>query len=141
MEGQWLGRYAGTNAGTIFVDLDDVGERVEGHAFLFDDAELPGRMVPLKMPRGTKHEMKVHVIPLRPGHGAIISRDELAKLAPDVIFPTDAIVKIERTATLLKVSWTTNIDTSGSASIKQSQADRPSAYRPRRDVKNWKSFK
>ena len=42
MNGQWLGRYSGSNTGTLFINLDDIGTCYSGSAFAYnDDASLP----------------------------------------------------------------------------------------------------
>jgi hypothetical protein len=37
MNGQWLGRYSGTNSGTLFINLDDMGSHYAGNVFAYDD--------------------------------------------------------------------------------------------------------
>jgi hypothetical protein len=42
MRGQWLGAYSGTNSGFVTVDIDEVGNRFWGYAYLWDnDPALP----------------------------------------------------------------------------------------------------
>jgi hypothetical protein len=42
MNGQWLGRYSGTNNGTLFINLDEMGSHYAGNVFAYDDnAYLP----------------------------------------------------------------------------------------------------
>jgi hypothetical protein len=36
MRGQWLRTYSGTNSGTVTVDVDEVGNRFRGCAYLFE---------------------------------------------------------------------------------------------------------
>jgi hypothetical protein len=37
MNGQWLGRYTGTNSGTLVIELDDMETHYEGRAYAYDD--------------------------------------------------------------------------------------------------------
>jgi hypothetical protein len=37
MRGQWLGTYTGTNSGTATVDVDEIGNRFRGYAYLFEN--------------------------------------------------------------------------------------------------------
>ena len=37
LNGQWIARYRGTNAGLLIVELDDLGDHYEGSGVLFDD--------------------------------------------------------------------------------------------------------
>jgi hypothetical protein len=41
MAGQWLGKFTGTNAGDLILDLDDYGDYVAGHALAFDADAQP----------------------------------------------------------------------------------------------------
>ena len=37
MNGQWVGRFAGTNSGLLIIDLDGMGAHYEGRACAYDD--------------------------------------------------------------------------------------------------------
>jgi hypothetical protein len=58
----------------------------------------------------------------------------------NVKVPNSADVKCEWDGTNLKISWLTDIGTSGSADIAKSEADRPSTYKPL-PVSTWEEFK
>src|SRR5215469_1382490 len=40
MNGQWVGRYAGTNSGLLIIDLDGMGAHYEGRACAYDDNQF-----------------------------------------------------------------------------------------------------
>jgi hypothetical protein len=42
MQGQWIGRYSGTNTGDAVLELDPVGPNFEGRIYVYDDRmDLP----------------------------------------------------------------------------------------------------
>ena len=142
MEGQWIGDFSGSNAGTAVLDIDDAGGHYEGHAYLFDNTGIPSSLVPLRTShRGSKHALAVNVMPIHAGAGVVIPREALARDFPNVIFPKTATAQLERRARTMQVSWQTDIGTHGSAVLRPSKAEKKSEYRPRRDVKTWKQFK
>jgi hypothetical protein len=51
MNGQWIGRYSGTNSGLLVIDLDDMATHYEGRAFAYDDnLSLPSTFAFIKTP-------------------------------------------------------------------------------------------
>jgi hypothetical protein len=67
--------------------------------------------------------------------------NDLAALFPGIVFPTTASVDLNFLDTTLKVSWTTDIGTSGSAEITRKRADDPTDYQPLTQVAKWEEFK
>jgi hypothetical protein len=52
MQGQWLGRYSGTNMGEAIVELDDVGDHYEGKAYVIDDQpQMPSTLAYIALPK------------------------------------------------------------------------------------------
>ena len=46
LSGQWVGRYSGSNSGTLVIEIDDAGDHYEGVACVWDDnAQLPSSLV------------------------------------------------------------------------------------------------
>jgi hypothetical protein len=42
LQGQWIGRYSGTNTGDAVLELDAVGPNFEGWVYIYDDRqEIP----------------------------------------------------------------------------------------------------
>jgi hypothetical protein len=143
MNGQWLGRYTGTNSGTIIIELDDMGTHYEGRAFAYDDnISMPSTFALIKTDNkeSTLH-LNILLYPIDHRTGNPTTWNELAALFPGSVFPTTASVDLNLSDTTLKVSWTTNIGTSGSAEITRKRADDPTDYQPLTEVTKWEEFK
>jgi len=143
MNGQWLGRYNGTDSGTLVIEFDDMGTHYEGQAFAYnDDVDMPGTLALLKTTgKEAVVHLRVELYPIDPRTGDPTTWNQLASLLPNVVFPTYADVDFEFAGETLKVSWKTNIATSGSAEITRRRADAPSEYHPIPSVTNWEKFK
>jgi hypothetical protein len=143
MNGQWLGRYSGSNVGTLVIELDDMGTHYEGRAFAYDDnTDLPGTFALLKT--ATKENglhLRLPLFPIDPRTDDPTTWNQIASLFPNVVFPVFADVDLDFAGDTLKVSWKTNIETSGSATITRSRADAPTDYQPLSDVTHWEQFK
>jgi hypothetical protein len=85
--------------------------------------------------------LRVQLSPIDPRTGDPTTWNQLASLFPNVIFPCYADVDFEFADDTLKVSWKTNIETSGSVEISRSKADAPSEYLQLASVTNWEQFK
>ena len=99
INGQWLGRYSGSNSGRLVVDFDDLGTHYEGRAFAYDDTHpsLPATFSFIKTPdKGGKFALCVDLLPVNPRSGdPVLSWDQVAALfPPGVAFPRKANVNI-----------------------------------------------
>jgi hypothetical protein len=143
MSGQWLGPYTGTNPGTLIIELDDMGTYYEGRTFAYDDnPAMPSTFAFIKTAnKESALHLDIRLYPIDPGTGNPTTWDELATRFPGIVFPTTASVGLNFTDTTLKVSWTTNIGTSGSAEITRKRADAPTDYQPLPEVTKWEEFK
>jgi hypothetical protein len=72
MNGQWLGRYSGSNSGRLVIDFDDVGTHYEGRAFAYDDnyPSLPATFAFIKTPsKASTFELCLDLLPVNPRTG------------------------------------------------------------------------
>ncbi|MES2769900.1 MAG: FRG domain-containing protein [Bdellovibrionota bacterium] len=143
MNGQWLGRYDGSNSGTLIIDLDDCGTHYEGYAYAYDhNINLPSTYAPITTPdKSNTVNLTVHFSPLNPSSGNPLTPAELQKFYPGTVFGTEAKVTLEHENSLLKIEWKTDIGTWGKCVLPKSKASEPSYYSPLDNVKNWKQFK
>jgi hypothetical protein len=51
MNGQWIGTYSGTNAGTVVADLDDIGTSYAGIVFAYDNESAPRTFAYVELPK------------------------------------------------------------------------------------------
>jgi hypothetical protein len=147
MNGQWLGKYTGTNSGSLVIDFDDMGTHYEGCAFAYDDNNsMSASFIYTKTPdKSGIFELCLDILPVNPRTGdPVPSWDQVAALFPPTItFPRRVTVNVslEEKGKTLRVSWKTDIGTFGSAALPKSRAGEPSEYKPHPDVSNWEQFK
>ena len=144
MNGQWIGAYTGSNTGTIVIEIDDMDDHYFGYAHVYDSSRtLPNSFVVINAPKNTdKFSLNLQIYPLDPRNGMPTQWDQVKSLySEDVIFPQTAEVHFDLSGDCLEVSWKTNIETTGSAKLPKSQADKSSEYKPDSSIQNWKDFK
>jgi hypothetical protein len=144
MNGQWIGRYAGTNSGLLVIDLDDVGTHYEGIACAYDDdPSLPGTCVYIKtVDKQNSFQDRLRLLPIDPRTGEPATWDKFVTVFEStVVVPDYADVRLDFNNDILSVIWTTNINTSGSAAIARTKANSPTEYQPMPEVNNWEQFK
>ncbi len=143
MEGQWIGRFAGTNPGNAIVDVDPVLAGFDVSAQVFDDnPSLPGILARFMVPAGSPtFETEVDLRPLDPRRGWLLLPDDLQEVFPGVVVPATATVKINHAPERMQVSWTTTVGTAGGGDLLPSQVCQPSKCPVVPEVKDWRSFK
>jgi hypothetical protein len=144
MNGQWIGRYSGTNSGQLVIDLDDMDTHYEGRAFAYDDnPSLPGMCAFIKTPdKSSTFQLSLDLLPVDPRTGDPSSWDQLKTLFPqDVVSPRRAEVSISRNDYTLNVSWKTDIETTSLAELPKTRASEPTEYKPLPEITNWADFK
>lgn len=142
MKGQWIGRYEGTNSGTIVVNVDELPTSFRGVAYLSEgDPTLPPTAAVFQTPtKANNQRIKVEVAPVHPHTRFIDSWDRVKALyAPDVVVPKSADADITWTEDSLKLEWQTDIGTKGSCTLPKSKAGQPSELAA--TTKNWEEFK
>jgi hypothetical protein len=143
MNGQWVGRYTGTNSGDLFIDLDDDGTSFRGRATVSnDDRQLPVAVASIKTPdRSPECTICVDLFYNDPRTGDPKPWDQVSAFFPaNTIVSSRAVVKLKFAGSSLAVDWTTDIG-HGRANLPKSSADQPSAYRPISNVTTWNEFK
>lgn len=144
MNGQWIGKFQGSNSGTLVLDLDDRGSYFEGYAYAYADTdELPSTYVYIKtIDKRPTIEGKVSIFPLDPKLGGPTTWEKISGMFPaGTAHGKMADVKIIYHGKTLEVSWTTDIGATGSAILPASRADDPTEYTPLPEVTNWRQFK
>jgi hypothetical protein len=71
MNGQWLGRYSGSNTGKLFINLDDMGSHYAGNVFAYNDnTSLPHTYAYVRTPdKSRSHHLCLDLAPLHPQTG------------------------------------------------------------------------
>jgi hypothetical protein len=144
MNGQWLGRYTGSNTGTLFINLDDMGSYYAGNVFAYDDnTSLPYTYTYVRTPdKSSFHHLCLDLAPLHPHTGEPSNWNQVIPLfAPNIGSPKRAEMDFQFDEKGLKVRWKTDIETVGSADITKTRAGEPSEYEPLAEVNSWATFK
>jgi FRG domain len=142
LSGQWIGYADGTNQGLTTFELDDCGEELRGHAYLFEGFEAPGSLVPISIRNSpTSVNIEVPVYPFDPRTSRVLGQPEFAQLFPEFAFPTTAKIGLKLTGGKLQANWQTDIGTGGYSNLKASRADRKSEYNADPKVGSWADFK
>jgi hypothetical protein len=146
VNGQWVGRYTGTNAGLLVIDLDDMGTYYQGSAYAYDDNKtLPSTYAFVRTTdKSSTTTLKVAIFPLdgRTNVGTPATWEQVASIyPPGTAFPRQADVNISTDGAVLKVDAATDIGTSITAEIPKSRAGEPTEYEPLPGVTTWEAFK
>ncbi len=144
MNGQWMGQYAGSNTGSIIVNMDDRDDHYEGMAFLIDsNSKLPAIAASVKTnDKARTIQLKTSTIrSINPHTLFIDSWESVKEFYPDVTFPNEADVKGDWNEERLILNWATNIGTSGWATLPKSKAGTPSENIPLVKITDWESYK
>jgi hypothetical protein len=142
MNGQWIGTYTGTNAGTIILNIDNIGNGFHGMAYLNEsNLGMPSTAAVFEV-QSTSQEFKfktLAIFPINPSTGLPDSWESLKALFPNVTPPKEAECEGIWDEVSLRISWKTDIGTFGSATIPRSKATAPSQITPR--VMTWSEYK
>jgi hypothetical protein len=144
MQGQWIGKYQGTNAGLAILELDEVGDQFEGRAYMYDDrADLPATFAFVKIPNGKAQYSipEVHLLPLDPITGDVTEWALISNRFPGVTFPTKARTDWTINENDIRITWNTNIGTSGVATVTKVDGARPSDLLPISSINSWDEFR
>lgn len=144
MNGQWIGKYAGSNSGEIIVNLDEMSDHYKGVAFLKDEnKQLPLIVAILKTnDKSTAFQFKTQEIySFNPMTRIVDIWDNVKVLFPGVTFPKEAEINGDWNDESLTMQWSTDIGTTGSATtmLPKSKANILSEYVPL--VMDWDGFK
>jgi hypothetical protein len=141
--GQWIGRYQGTNQGTLVADFDEVDDHFEGIAGAWDDdSALPSSAVSFSTTsRSTAQRLENLLLSAVHATGRVLTGAELLDLGRrGISFPQIATVDFRLSETELVVNWTTAIGGNCSATVTRSKAADNSTLQPLK-IETWREFK
>jgi hypothetical protein len=143
LNGQWIGKYSGTNAGGIVADFDKSKNGCSGVVFAYaNDQTLPRSCAYVDIPsdqvrvslRGALHSVER-------GTGKVLTKEELAARFPTVVFPDFADTDWVIGSDVISLNWRTNIGTNGTAELIKSFGPKISTLAPIAEIKTWNEFK
>jgi hypothetical protein len=139
MNGQWIGRYDGTRHGQIIVNVDERQSYFRGTATILDDD--PAAPTSIAFFRTTTKDrdfqFRASVLPVDPKTRSVVPISEVNQRFTGMSQYADARGAWDNDT--LKISWTTNIDISGEATLPRSKATAASELVA--VEKSWSEFK
>jgi hypothetical protein len=143
LQGQWIGRYSGTNSGEAILELDLIGTNYEGRAYVYDDRDsLPSAAAFVRLPAGvTRHTISKLPLSAIDPMGGFTEWDSIKSRFPGVTFPTEADTEWDLGPTTITVRWASNIGSNGSGTLNRVDGSRPSALVPLNNIGTWDEFR
>ncbi|MBX3534041.1 MAG: FRG domain-containing protein [Xanthobacteraceae bacterium] len=141
MNGQWMGRYIGSNFGQAILELDETDRGFQGAVYLYDDnTQLPGTAAAINAPKSqSTFQLKTPLLALDKSTD-LGAWPQIASQYPGVTFPKSADSSWKVIGDKIEVDWTTDIGTTGKAELQKSTAHMPSFYTPPKQY-TWDDFK
>jgi hypothetical protein len=115
MNGQWIGTYAGTNSGTLVVELDDVGGAYEGSVIAVDNnTELPSVLGEFLAPKDKKEfQVRIFLTSVERLTGNPFPEEIFRSNFPGITQARYADADWKIGDKQIDVSWSTDIGTNG----------------------------
>src|SRR2546430_8088827 len=134
MQGQWIGRYAGTSEGLVVANIEDRATFYEGVAYLNeDDPTRPGIAASFRTPnKNNPFTFRTNLIlPIDPRSGLPVLWDTIKGNYPaDMAISTYADVTGSWDEAALTLNWTTDFGVTGHSVLPRSKAGKPSDLIP-----------
>ena len=143
MNGQWIGKYSGTNNGGLVADFDDVGNQYSGVIFAYDNIHThPRTFARVQIPKNERQfSLKVSLGYQERGTGIFMSAEEATTKLSDMQIAKEADTEWEVDNSKILLRWKTGIGTNGNAELTKSEGHRPSTLIGIEAVKSWQEFK
>ena len=139
--GQWIGRSNGDAIARVVIDLDDGEQNVRGSARVFFSDGSPGTICEIELPR-VAASFTLSDVPLAwmpAGEARVMSTEQIRAALPNGEFPDRAKIEFRRDGNNLDVSWSTDVGTSGEATLERTLGSSASKLDVR-DI-DWDGFK
>jgi hypothetical protein len=148
MKGQWLGRFESSTpnakaVGNLLIDIDELDDAYIGYAVVQNDqANLPIVFTRfITNDKSDKHQLSLNLFCLDPRNFDPTEWENIQNLFPGIVFAKNADVTLRYEKGLLNIQWhASQTDTTGSASIKPSQAGAHSVLKATK-LNSWSQFK
>jgi hypothetical protein len=145
LSGQWIGKYSGTNSGTLVIEIDDFGDHYEGVACVWDDnVQQPSSLVRFRtFSKAKSHKLDNLTNFPMDTLGNPFPQPRLDQMAANgFVFPATANVEADLQGTDLLVKWVTPVGSTGggTAVTPKTRGGDKSDLRPL-PVETWDQFK
>jgi len=143
MNGQWIGKFTGSNGdGNIVVNIDERATCYQGVAYTHpDNRALPNSAAVFKTKnKEPKAQLRTDaLLPLDPVTANVTTWDAIKDKYPNLVFSQYADVTISLENEVLSLSWKTDIGATGNCLLPRSKAGAPSDLNATKS--NWGDFK
>lgn len=141
MNGQWIGRYTGTNQGFVVIELDDMGGQFEGALFATDaNPAFPTVFGEFVVPKGSgDYKVRIDLVPIQRGTGMAFSEEMFKKAYPNAVAPKFADAQWEFDGNQMVLAWRTDINTEAKGIAFRSRASERSELSAQKV--SWDEFK
>ena len=141
MKGQWIGRTGGDVEGQIIVNIDDLGERYGGLAFVLpDDKNLPSSAGSFMTPnKEVDTSFKAHTLPIDPRTGLTTDWAQIQSLYPAISHATEANIGARFKENELHLTAKTNLGATLTSNIIKKPFSTNSDIKG--EVKTWEQYK
>jgi hypothetical protein len=143
MNGQWMGKFTGSNGdGNIVVNIDERETCYQGVAYTHpDNRALPSSAASFKTKnKEPKAQLRTDaLLPLDPVTANVTTWDAIKDKYPNLVFSQYADVTISSENAALTLSWKTDISATGNCVLPRSKAGEPSDLKATKS--NWGDFK
>ena len=137
--GQWLGR-SDDHSSEFILDLDEDHEGYRGTARVFFTDGSPGAITEIELPQKfSSFELSKRLAWIPNGPPMIVDTRQIREQYPELKFSDTAEITVTFEKEELRVSWSTEIGTSGSARLTKS--DMESASELDAQTVNWQQFR
>jgi hypothetical protein len=144
LNGQWLGKFTGSNNGYAIINIDDRGDHYEGVAYMHsDNTALPSTYAYFRTTDKSESSKlnKVPVYPINPTTKTVDSWENVKKYYGDnIVFSKHVDVEGNWNQESLKLNWKTDLGFEGYCELPKSSVDKPSEYIPKR-IDGWNNYK
>jgi len=141
MDGQWIGTLNGEVPGTVVLDLDDRGNRYTGVAYFKPQTSgVPSTIAYIDtITKAERYELVSRIGSIDDVNKQPMDPDSLARVFPDVLHDTTAIITLELRSDELLVSYRTKVS-SATGSLRQFKPNPISSYEAD-EILTWDEFK
>lgn len=141
MNGQWIGAYHGTNDGLLVIEIDDAGLQYDVAVYAMNnDRALPASFGEVSVPKGQAEiDVRVPLFLVERGSGNIFTEEGLKKSHPGLTSAKYADAHLRLSENEIRLQWTTDITTHGSATVTKRIGNEPSTLTA--SSMSWDEFK
>ncbi|QYJ99289.1 FRG domain-containing protein [Shewanella alkalitolerans] len=143
MKGQWIGRFQGTNTGSVTINIDELKDEYSGVAYFIDaDKQKPSLAAHFRFCKSGKNSFDFKTLlinPLNPFSFIETNWESLVNVYQGVEFPNSADVSFTLVKDRLEIKAKTNVATEITGQLQVSKCSTPSSLDA--TTMTWQKYK